>query len=79
MGSCVDNSRISSRATKMISVGGLGEDISDLPVVGIGPEWMTDKALAIGTFFAASGVPVFFVYRSPVSANGDLEKIMAAE
>jgi len=56
LGSCVDNSRILTVLIEMVEEGGLGEDISDLPAAGIAPEWMSEKALAIGTYFAASGV-----------------------
>ncbi len=60
MGSCVDNSRILIAATAMVKEGGLGEDISDLPVAGAAPEWMSEKALAIGHYFVASGVFTVF-------------------
>lgn len=76
MGSCVDNSRILAALSKMVLEGGLGDDISDLPIVGLAPEWMSEKALAIGAYFAASGVPVFFGYRSPVAASEPIGEIM---
>ncbi|MDP2953420.1 MAG: anaerobic carbon-monoxide dehydrogenase catalytic subunit, partial [Chloroflexota bacterium] len=60
LGSCVDNSRILTILAQMATEGGLGEDVSDLPVVGICPEWMSEKALAIGTYCAASGVYTIF-------------------
>ncbi|MEN6617321.1 MAG: carbon monoxide dehydrogenase, partial [Syntrophorhabdus sp.] len=60
MGSCVDNSRILIAATAMVKEGGLGEDLSDLPVAGAAPEWMSEKALAIGQYFVASGVFTVF-------------------
>ena len=37
MGSCVDNARILIAATAMVKDGGLGDDISDLPVAGAAP------------------------------------------
>lgn len=58
MGSCVDNSRLLEAATEMVKEGGLGEDLSDVPVVGVAPEWMSEKAIAIGCYFVASGVDV---------------------
>jgi len=67
LGSCVDNSRILTILTNIVNKGGLGEDINDLPVAAVVPEWMSEKSLAIGTYFAASGVPVFFGSGSPVS------------
>jgi len=59
-GSCVDNSRILVAATEMVRTGGLGNDISDLPVAGAAPEWMSEKAIAIGQYFVASGVYTVF-------------------
>ncbi|MGY4706219.1 anaerobic carbon-monoxide dehydrogenase catalytic subunit [Candidatus Bipolaricaulota sp. J31] len=60
MGSCVDNSRLLVAATEMVRIGGLGDDISEVPVAGAAPEWMSEKAVAIGHYFVASGVPVVF-------------------
>ena len=60
MGACIDNSRILMAATAMVKDGGLGDDISDLPVAGAAPEWMSEKALAIGQYFVASGVYTLF-------------------
>lgn len=56
VGSCVDNSRILIALTNVVQEGGLGEDISDLPVAGAAPEWMSEKAVSIGFYFVASGV-----------------------
>jgi carbon-monoxide dehydrogenase catalytic subunit len=60
MGSCVDNSRILNVLTEVVLEGGLGDDIDELPAVGIAPEWMAEKALAIGAYFAASGAHVIW-------------------
>ncbi|MFH0812307.1 MAG: anaerobic carbon-monoxide dehydrogenase catalytic subunit [Pseudomonadota bacterium] len=60
MGSCVDNSRILIAATAVVKEGGLGDDISDLPAAGAAPEWMSEKAVAIGQYFVASGVYTVF-------------------
>ncbi len=76
LGSCVDNSRILTIASHIAEAGGLGDDIGGLPAVGIAPEWMSEKAIAIGTYFAASGVPVIFGAGSPVSASKTLKDIM---
>jgi anaerobic carbon-monoxide dehydrogenase catalytic subunit len=56
MGSCVDNSRILRVLSNIVAEGGLGNDISDLPAAGAAPEWMSEKAVAIGFYFVASGV-----------------------
>jgi anaerobic carbon-monoxide dehydrogenase catalytic subunit len=71
MGSCVDNSRILTVLTQVAEEGGLGDDISQIPAVGLAPEWMSEKALAIGTYCAASGVYVMFGGESPVGGMPD--------
>jgi anaerobic carbon-monoxide dehydrogenase catalytic subunit len=58
MGSCVDNTRLLEAATEICAEGGLGNDLSDLPVVGVAPEWMSEKAIAISCYFVASGIDV---------------------
>jgi carbon-monoxide dehydrogenase catalytic subunit len=58
MGSCVDNSRILTVLSQMATEGGLGEDIADIPAVGMAPEWMSEKALSIATYCVASGAYV---------------------
>jgi carbon-monoxide dehydrogenase catalytic subunit len=68
LGSCVDNSRILEAATDILAEGGLGEDLSDLPAVGVAPEWMSEKAVAIGCYFVASGIDV--VLGSPFHTTG---------
>lgn len=60
MGACVDNSRILMAATEVVKAGGLGNDISDLPAAGCAPEWMSEKAIAIGQYFVTSGVYTLF-------------------
>ncbi|KAA3641987.1 MAG: anaerobic carbon-monoxide dehydrogenase catalytic subunit [Chloroflexi bacterium] len=67
MGSCVDNTRILTVLTQMVEEGGLGDDIDQIPAVGLAPEWMSEKALAIGTYCVASGAYVMFGGASPVS------------
>ncbi|MEK7808461.1 MAG: anaerobic carbon-monoxide dehydrogenase catalytic subunit [Chloroflexota bacterium] len=77
MGSCVDNTRILTVLTQMAEEGGLGDDISDVPAVGLAPEWMSEKALAIGVYAAASGVYVIFGIDSPVGASDEVTKVMS--
>jgi len=60
LGSCVDNARILVAATMMIKDGGLGDDVSDLPVAGAAPEWMSEKAISIGQYFVGSGIFTVF-------------------
>jgi carbon-monoxide dehydrogenase catalytic subunit len=76
LGSCVDNSRILTVLTQCATEGGLGEDISDLPAVGICPEYMSEKALSIGSYCAASGAYVLFGLPSPVSGSEAVVDLM---
>ena len=76
MGSCVDNTRILTVLTQMAQEGGLGDDISDIPAVGLAPEWMSEKALAIGAYAAASGACVIFGIESPVEYSEEVTQVM---
>jgi carbon-monoxide dehydrogenase catalytic subunit len=76
LGSCVDNTRILTIASAMAAEGGLSDEIGGMPAVGIAPEWMSEKAIAIGCYFAASGVPVIFGGDSPVEASKEVTKLM---
>lgn len=69
LGSCVDNTRILIAATNMVNQGGLGDAIADLPVAGAAPEWMSEKAVAIGQYFVASGVYTVFGVGFPTVEN----------
>ncbi|GIK66645.1 MAG: carbon-monoxide dehydrogenase catalytic subunit [Chloroflexota bacterium] len=71
MGSCVDNTRILTVLTQMVEDGGLGDDIDQIPAVGLAPEWMSEKALSIGAYCVASGAYVIFGGSSPVSGMPD--------
>ncbi len=66
LGACVDNSRILTACAEMVRTGGLGESIADLPVAGAAPEWMSEKAVAIGHYFVASGVFTIFGVGFPI-------------
>ena len=71
MGSCVDNTRILTVLTQMVEEGGLGDDIDQIPAVGLAPEWMSEKALAIAVYCVASGAYVIFGGASPISGMPD--------
>ncbi len=76
MGSCVDNSRILMAATAMVKDGGLGDDISDLPVAGAAPEWMSEKAISIGQYFVASGVYTVFGVTWPTEGSKEVTEYL---
>ncbi len=76
LGACVDNSRILTIVSAMAEEGGLSAEIGGMPAVGIAPEWMSEKAVAIGCYFAGSGVPVIFGSESPVGASKEVSRIL---
>jgi carbon-monoxide dehydrogenase catalytic subunit len=76
LGSCVDNTRILTVLTQMASEGGLGDDISDIPAVGLAPEWMSEKALSIATYAVASGAYVIMGVTNPVKGSQTVTRLM---
>jgi carbon-monoxide dehydrogenase catalytic subunit len=56
----VDNTRLLVSCSEIVREGGLGDDLSDLPVAGACLESVSEKALAIGQYFVASGAMVVF-------------------
>jgi carbon-monoxide dehydrogenase catalytic subunit len=79
MGACVDNSRILMAATAVVKDGGLGDDISDLPAAGAALEWMSEKAIAIGHYFVASGVFTVFGTTFPTTGSEEVTKLLFEE
>jgi carbon-monoxide dehydrogenase catalytic subunit len=57
MGACVDISRI------LLLVNGIardwGVDTTALPIVGVAPEWMSEKAVSIANYVVSSGIDVY--------------------
>ncbi len=76
MGSCVDNARILEAATEIVFEGGLGDDLAGLPAVGVAPEWMSEKAVAIGCYFVASGVDVILGHPFYTSGSQKVTKFL---
>ncbi len=79
LGSCVDNSRILTILSQMATEGGLGDDISDIPAVGLAPEWMSEKALAIAAYCVGSGAYVIMGVRNPVDFSDGVTDILSKE
>ena len=79
MGSCVDNSRLLEAATEVVLEGGLGDDLSAIPVVGVAPEWMSEKAVAIGCYFVASGVDVILGHPFHISGSKNVVDFLQNE
>ncbi len=79
VGSCVDNSRILQTLANIVTEGGLGNDISDLPAAGAAPEWMSEKAVSIGFYFVASGVYTMIGQPLPMMGSKNLHKYLTEE
>jgi carbon-monoxide dehydrogenase catalytic subunit len=79
VGSCVDNSRILIACAQMVAEGGLGDDISEMPVAGAAPEWMSEKAITIGWYVVASGIFTVFSDPLPVMGAPNLTKFVTEE
>jgi len=77
MGSCVDCSRMLNLAGTLADH--LQVDISDLPLVGSAPEWTTEKAVAIGTYFVGSGIPVHLWPLPPILGGPEVTKILTSD
>ena len=74
MGSCVDNVRILVLASALANA--LGVDISDLPLAGAAPEWYSEKAIAIGVYFVASGVYTVLGPMPPITGSMNVVKLL---
>ncbi|MCD7736706.1 MAG: anaerobic carbon-monoxide dehydrogenase catalytic subunit [Lachnospiraceae bacterium] len=74
MGSCVDISRM------MILVSELSKDsgwnISQLPVVGCAPEWMSEKAVSIGNYVVATGLDTFLGVDPYAAGSSEVEALL---
>ena len=72
MGSCVDNARILEAASEVVFEGGLGDDLSQVPAVGVAPEWMSEKAVAIANYFVASGIDVILGHPFRIAGSSNV-------
>jgi anaerobic carbon-monoxide dehydrogenase catalytic subunit len=53
--------------------------LSDLPVAGAAPEWMSEKAVAIGQYFVASGVYTVFGVTFPTTGSREMTDYLFKE
>ena len=70
MGSCVDISRMMVLASELSKDSGL--NISQLPLVGCAPEWMSEKAISIGNYVVATGIDTFLGVDPQVSGSSEM-------
>jgi carbon-monoxide dehydrogenase catalytic subunit len=73
-GSCVDNTRAAAIATAIANK--LGVDVSQLPVVATAPEAAMEKAVSIGTWAVAMGLPTHVGVVPPVTGSPLVVKVL---
>ena len=74
MGSCVDISRMMILAAELAKDSGL--NISQLPVVGCAPEWMSEKAVSIGNYVVATGIDTYLGVEPYVSGSTEVTGLL---
>jgi len=74
MGSCVDNTRAADVAVAVANK--LGVDLDKLPVVASAPEPTTEKAISIGTWAVAAGLPTHVGVVPPVLGGPTVVKVL---
>ena len=74
MGSCVDISRMMILASELAKDSGL--NISQLPVVGCAPEWMSEKAVSIGNYVVATGLDTYLGVDPYVSGSTEIAGLL---
>ncbi|MCI6422388.1 MAG: anaerobic carbon-monoxide dehydrogenase catalytic subunit [Firmicutes bacterium] len=74
MGSCVDISRMLILAAELAKCAGV--HISQLPVVGCAPEWMSEKAVSIGNYVIGSGLDTFLGVEPYASGSSEITEIL---
>lgn len=74
LGSCVDCSRILSVVSEVAKY--LDMDMCDIPVAGVAPEWMSEKAVAIGTYVVGSGIDTYLGIMPPIGGSSKTVEIL---
>ena len=74
MGSCVDISRMMVLVSELAKDSGL--NISQLPVVGCAPEWMSEKAVSIGNYVVATGIDTFLGVDPYVAGSKEVASLL---
>ena len=74
MGCCVDISRMMILASELAKCA--GTHVSQLPVVGCAPEWMSEKAVSIGNYVIGTGIDTFLGVDPYVSGSSEIAEIL---
>lgn len=76
IGSCVDNSRAVDITVAVANK--LGADLDRLPVAASAPEYKTEKAVSIGTYAVALGLPTHLGIVPPVLGSPRVTELLTA-
>ncbi len=74
MGSCVDISRMMLLATGIAKDWGI--NVSQVPVVGCAPEWMSEKAVSIANYVVATGIDTYLGVEPQVSGSSKMMELI---
>jgi len=74
MGSCVDISRMLILASDIAKDSGW--NISELPVLGCAPEWMSEKAVSIGNYVVATGLDTYLGVDPYVCGSEEVDALL---
>ena len=77
MGSCVDISRMMILASDIAKDWGI--HISQVPVVGCAPEWMSEKAVSIGNYVVATGIDTFLGVDPYTKGSAEVTALLQGE
>ncbi len=77
MGSCVDISRMMVLAADISKDWGI--PISQLPLVGCAPEWMSEKAVSIGNYVVATGIDTFLGVDPYTKGSSEVTALLQGE
>jgi carbon-monoxide dehydrogenase catalytic subunit len=74
MGSCVDISRMMILAAEIAKDSGW--KISEIPVLGCAPEWMSEKAVSIGNYVVATGIDTYLGVEPYATGSEEVDKLL---
>ena len=77
MGSCVDISRMMVLASDIAKDWGI--NISQIPLCGCAPEWMSEKAVSIGNYVVATGIETYLGVNPYTAGSEEVERLLQGE
>ena len=77
MGSCVDISRMMILASDLAKDWGI--NISQIPLCGCAPEWMSEKAVSIGNYVVATGIDTYLGVDPYSKGSSEITELLQGE